>query len=924
MMRLEELFQNALDLPAQDRDAFLEQACAGDHERMAAVQRLLASDQAADEQTFWKGNALHAESRFDAPAGPSRVGQVLGDYRIVDVIGEGGMGTVYRALRADAQYDQAVAIKIVRGGFDSAALTERFRQERQILANLGHPNIARLLDGGATPDGLPYLVMEFIAGQLLTSYCNQHHLGIAERLRLFRQVCAAVEYAHQRLVIHRDLKPGNILVNEGGEVKLLDFGVAKLVAADADPLAQQTLGMNWLTPAYASPEQICGEPMTTASDVYSLGVILYELLSGHSPYRGKMGTLPEAMRVVREEEPLPPSVAVDRDAAGKSLARKLHGDLDRIVLKALRKDPSRRYGSVEQFSDDLRRHLAGLPVRARGDAAAYRAAKFVRRHAIPVAAAAAVFLTLVVGIVMTLRAEARARRQFNEVRRLAHTVLFDYHDAIAALPGSTPVREKLVKDALGYLDGLSQQAQDEVLEREIALAYVKVADVQGNTYNSNLGDTAGAMDSARKAVAHAVPLYQKAPSGENAFALGRAYMVLGSIIHSSDQIAGAESYYKRAATMLEKAVASQPANFEWKMRYIETLDHLADLYGLEGYSNLGRSKDALVAYNRALELDNQLLQKYPESHDAQQTQLSVMLNVAEEEHRLGRAAAAESGYRTAIAGIGRMSAGSDSSPTDRQNLAVANFDLANQLSDNGKPLEALPHMRWARDIVQQIALADPRNTLYQRSLAARELGLCRTIRLAADAARALPYCRDALAALQKLSASDPKSGEERSDVANAMLELGAVQLASGDPQAALMQERRALTILHDMPEQARDENLRLYIVRASVTAGEAELALGQKQDAVVDFQTAVDVAEELVQDDPDQAYNRLDRTRAKTRLAHALAATGQCSQAQPLFQQASEEWKSLRELGILPAADATRPEQLAAVLRKCEPAPAMR
>ena len=234
MASLEELFESALDLPTAEREAFLSRECAGDSSLKAAVLRLLASDKLAEEQTLWKDSALNAEAKLDSRVGTLRVGQMLGDYRIVEVIGEGGMGTVYRGVRADSEYEQAVAIKIVRGGFDSAALAERFRQERQILANLNHPNIARLLDGGTTPDGLPYLVMEFIAGKPLTAYCNEHAMGVPERLRLFQQVCSAVEFAHQRLVIHRDLKPGNILVNEAGEVKLLDFGVAKLVAADAE------------------------------------------------------------------------------------------------------------------------------------------------------------------------------------------------------------------------------------------------------------------------------------------------------------------------------------------------------------------------------------------------------------------------------------------------------------------------------------------------------------------------------------------------------------------------------------------------------------------------------------------------------------------------------------------------------------------
>ena len=522
----------------------------------------------------------------------------------------------------------------------------------------------------------------------------------------FDRLCSAVEYAHHRLVIHRDLKPGNILVNQVGEVKLLDFGVAKLVAADADSDIQQTIGMHWLTPGYASPEQICGETMTTASDVYSLGVILYELLCGHSPYRKKPSTLPDAIRAVQDEEPLPPSETLARDSAGKALARKLQGDLDRIVLKALRKEPARRYGSVEQLSEDLHRYLAGLPVQAQGDALSYRAGKFVRRNAIPVAAAAAVFVTLVVGIVMTMRAEARARRQFNEVRRLAHTVLFDYHDAIEPLPGSTPVRQKLVKDALSYLDGLSQQTQDEGLEREIAFAYVKVADVQGNTYNANLGDTAGGMESARKAVAHAEPLYKKDPSAENAYVLGRAYLVLAIIIHSSDQIAGAEDYYKRAAEMFEKATAAHP-DTSWQTRRIEALAHLGDLYGLEGFANLGRSKDALAAYTHARDLSAELVQKNPNSRDAQEVLFLTQLSVASTEHRLGHATAAENEYRSAIAVNERTVGEGAGTPSDQQNLSSAYYALANQLLDNGKPQDALRNMQRAHDLVQQIAVADP-------------------------------------------------------------------------------------------------------------------------------------------------------------------------------------------------------------------------
>ena len=704
-------------------------------------------------------------------------------------------------------------------------------------------------------------------------------------------------------------------MNEAGEVKLLDFGVAKLVAPDAQ--SQHTIGLHWLTPAYASPEQVTGESMTTASDVYSLGVILYELLSGHSPYREKLTALAEAMRTVREEQPLPPSETAVREGGGKALARKLKGDLDRITLKALRKEPARRYGSVEQLSDDLRRYLDGLPVSAQGDALGYRAGKFVRRNAIPVAAVVAVFVTLVVGIVMTMRAEARARKQFNEVRRLAHEVLFDYHDAIAGLPGSTPVREKLVEDALGYLDGLSRQAQDQGLEREIALAYVKVADVQGNTYNPNLGDTTGALESARKAVAHAEPLYEKHPSGDNAYALGRAYLVLASVIHSSDQIAGAEEYYKRAAAMFQNAVMAQPSNFEWQMQRVATLDHLGDLYGLEGYSNLGRSSEALVAYRQALDLSNKLAQEHPNSHDIRQAQVTVMLSVAEAEHGLGHAGEAESAYRRTIVANESLVAAASSTPSDRQLLAVANFDLANQLRDSGNPQEAIPYMQQAREIVSQIALADPENTLYQRSLAFRELGLCDLYRRTRSMSQAQSLCREALAKLEKLSAADPASGELRSDIANGVRLLGELELAAGDAAAALKRERNALELLHAMPEADRDENLQLYSLQASLTAGEAELKLGRTREAITDFQTAAAIGDKLATHDPDQAYVRLDRARAKTKLASALAADGQCRDAELLFQQTATEWKALRNMDIVPPTELREAEKLEVAARKC-------
>jgi len=347
------------------------------------------------------------------------VGQRIGPYEVVRELGHGGTGSVYLAHRVDDEYRKEVAIKLIRGGRVTSEVVRRFRSERQILANLDHPNIARLLDGNTTEAGTPYVVMEYVEGILVDEYCAGHALSIEDRTRLFRKICAAVHYAHQNLVVHRDIKPANILVTANGEPKLLDFGIAKLLKPE-DSLAtvdETRAGIRPMTPEYASPEQVRGEPISTASDVYSLGVVLYELLAGRRPYSFHRHQVREIERAICEQEPERPSTAVtrkqnadtaniDNDAgtAGTvvaqkgittdKLSRRLRGDLDNIVMMAMRKEPSRRYASVEQFSEDLRRHLDGLPVLARPATLRYRTQKFVGRHAVGVAAAVTVMVLI--------------------------------------------------------------------------------------------------------------------------------------------------------------------------------------------------------------------------------------------------------------------------------------------------------------------------------------------------------------------------------------------------------------------------------------------------------------------------------------------------------------------------------------------------
>ncbi|MEM9293999.1 MAG: serine/threonine-protein kinase [Acidobacteriota bacterium] len=427
------LFSELLELPAEAADERLEEVAKEDAELAAEVRSLLGAHRDAgefiEEPVIRLGGSSLGEEPPGSPDTPTLVEGGLdrvGPYRLQEVIGRGGMGSVYAAVRADDEFEQRVAVKILQPWLADPELVRRFRGERQILANLEHPYIARLLDGGTTPDGRPYLVMEYVDGEPITDFCDRHRLSVDERVRLLIKVCRAVHFAHQRLVVHRDLKPGNILVTTDGEPKLLDFGIAKLLSPEEFPvtLAATGTGVAPMTPEWASPEQVRGERITTASDVYALGLLAYRLLCGVTPYRlSGERSLPRLMRAVCEQEPLRPSTAVReggddaeknsdhlaevRDTDPLRLARSLQGDLDTIVLHALNKDPQRRYGSVEQLARDMERHLDGLPVTARPDTLVYRVGKFVRRHRLTVGAAS-LALTLLLGTLAVLLVQRQA------------------------------------------------------------------------------------------------------------------------------------------------------------------------------------------------------------------------------------------------------------------------------------------------------------------------------------------------------------------------------------------------------------------------------------------------------------------------------------------------------------------------------------
>jgi eukaryotic-like serine/threonine-protein kinase len=615
---VDRVFAAALDLPPGERAAFLDLACAGDPALRRKVERLLAAD--AREAVFLD---RPADEVLGLLLGGRGEPQRLGPYRLLRAIGRGGMGTVFLALRDDEQYDRLVAVKLLHSSLADTELRHRFLAERQILARLEHPAIARLYDGGSTEDGRPYLVMELIEGLPVDEYCDRHRLTVDQRLALFLRICSAVQYAHQNLLVHRDLKPANILVTDEGEPKLLDFGIAKQLERAAETAARTRTGIRVMTLRYASPEQVKGEAITTASDVYSLGVLLYELLAGRSPYPvEKDAPAYELERAIDEQEPERPSTALARSAEPSSeaiaaargsrpavLERRLSGDLDTIVLKALRKEPPRRYESVARFAADLERHLADLPVSARPDTLRYRAHKFVRRHRPAVTVAAAVVL-LVAALVASLFAQGRQTARERDKARYTLSFLVDtfkqadpYHtrgarltareildqgaERIARELAREPEVQAAVMDAIAEVDlGLGRyDAAEPLLLRSLALrrrisgadslataeSLEHLAELQGER-----SDQAGAESHLRQALA-----IRRRRQGDGDLAVAKTLNRLGKTLVEkgvSPEVSPAiEALYREALAIARRAEG--PAG----LTGAETLLALADLERAQGH-----------------------------------------------------------------------------------------------------------------------------------------------------------------------------------------------------------------------------------------------------------------------------------------------------------------------------------------------------
>jgi serine/threonine-protein kinase len=493
------IVDDVLDTAREERGARLARLCGDDLALHRDVRALLAADERCTDGFLAAPPAGELEDVCEEMEAREWVGRRVGAYRIVDLLAVGGMGSVFRAERIDGQYDHMAAIKVINGGVESARMRRRFHNERQALATLEHPNIARLLDGGATEDGRPYLIMELVEGEAIDRSCDRRRLDVRARLGVMRTVCEAVHFAHQKLIVHRDLKPANILVTTDGRPKLVDFGIARLIdTASPLPVAATATRTGAMTPQYSSPEQIRGETTSTGTDVYSLGVILYELLTGHRPYESSSSVRYELERHICEVDPVRPSATVEgtgsdvdeaafahevaarRGETPRSLRQRLRGDLDVIILTAMEKDPARRYGSVRELSDDLRRYLDGLPVAACRGALRYRTGKFIRRNRGPVAAVLAVVMTLVVGLTGTSLGLLRARAERTsalEAKASAEAVTAFLGDLLA---DANPYRHGENVTILEMLADVSARIETELAGRPEVEAGVRHA--VGRTY----------------------------------------------------------------------------------------------------------------------------------------------------------------------------------------------------------------------------------------------------------------------------------------------------------------------------------------------------------------------------------------------------------------------------------------------------------
>jgi tetratricopeptide (TPR) repeat protein/tRNA A-37 threonylcarbamoyl transferase component Bud32 len=926
--QVKQILVTYLDLRADERASYLAQCCEGNAELLADVQRLINSHDALGD--FLETPVFAGEQE------ELLTGRQIGSYLLGEPIAEGGMGTVYHAVRL-SDFERQVAIKLVKRGMDTGFILRRFRHERQILAGLDHPNIARLLDGGATDDDRPYLVMEYIEGTRITEYVERHALSVPQRLQLFCTVCSAVQYAHQNLVVHRDLKPSIILVTPGGVAKLLDFGIAKLLERDAETTMTSS---RMMTPECASPEQVRGEIVTTVSDVYSLGILLYRLLTGESPYQFATHTEDEIKRVICETDPRKPSAV-----------KPLSADLDNIVLKAMHKDVARRYVSAEQLLEDVQRHLTGLPVLARTDTAAYRASKFITRHKVGVAVAIVVTLALLGGALVTLREarvareqaevaraeRARAERRFNDVRTLANSLMLDIHDAIQDLPGSTAARKLLVDRALQYLDSLAQESSGDLsLQRELATAYEKVGLVQGDTSHGSLGDSAGALRSYQKAltIRRALTSSKEATTADR-LALARSLNVLGRLFHARGDHSAALDVNSQGVAITEALRKTEPDNPKVLGQLQDAYDALADTLSSNGPAGgLGRLAEASEIHRKAVELGEEQARLHQDDVVSQRRLGVALIKISDDLKKIGERKEALAYSFRARDIFSKLAAEHPTNATLRRLLAGCYSSIGDTQAWDGDPKASLESYSKTLSMAKTIAQADPRSQQAQFDLAISyqgvgyaqgRLGRVRDARTNLEAAKDIS---------EKASKADPKNTDAKHLWAYSEVLLGDLHERGGAQAPALTSYHNALSIWEPLAATApNDVDTRLRVASTEDRVGEALTRTGSFAEAIGHFHKALTSAEGLAASTPPNEWALYVVADSLSGLGDVFSASAnrqrqpsvrikELNEAHSWYQRSAGAWRQVHNPGAMnPGSfDCGSPARVSAAIAQCESA----
>ena len=801
-----------LDLPENERADALERE--PDAEIRREVELLLAAygnSESFIERPFLIEQGFSADDTAD-----QMIGRQVADYLIINRIGSGGMGAVFLAERVHSDFTQKVALKLIKRGMDSEAILKRFATERRILSTLKHPNIAALVDGGISAEGLPFFVMEYVDGKPLNQYCRENVLSLDERLELFYKICSAVEHAHRNLVVHRDLKPSNILVNLDGTPKLLDFGIAKLLSDDGSTTAETLTQGKIFTPEYASPEQILGKPVTTSSDVYSLGIILYELLVDHRPFEVRGKSFDEIVDgICRTESPRPsesadqPHVTADDSPAVRPIPRAhLRGDIDNIVLKALRKEPGERYGSVQEFSADIRRYLSGMTVMARPQTLNYRFGKYVNRHKAGVLAAALVLISLVAGVsvatwqaVVAQRERAKAERRFSDVRKLANSFLFEFHDAIQDLKGATPARKLVIDRALPYLDDLAREAaDDDSLQNELAKSYRQLGEIQGHPSFPNIGDVSGGIESFRKAI------------------------VIGN-----------------------ELVRRNPANREFRFNLAWSHSMIGDMFERAAYD----TPKAIENYQICLSLFRELNTENAADRNVMQSLSSTYERVGNIKAKSGELNAAINNYRESLTMAETLLALDPENNQRQRDVNLSYYEIGRAFQADGKYREALEHYSKGRTMILKSLASNPESADMQRMIGIiDDLSANSHIELGeTDLANTLSS--NALSIREKLFAADPTNIQVYGDLTVSLDTAGDLRVRAGDVAGALKLLNRSL----EMREAALKQDPTMTLAKRYVAISRNKIAAayrvkGDLPAALEQLNIALNINRELCRDDP--------------------------------------------------------------------------